>query len=152
MMVSIECTNKLSLDKPTFIWHIPTEKLGFDNTTAAAADYCLRVFATYIDALNAELYNRSRPDNENGKYYLYRPKGEVLIRNAAYFAHCPQRTTKTAMEIPFICSTAVFRCRRKCAYVYECRYSYQKTNYGKPSKCSAMTYRKQWICLSLDLI
>lgn len=91
MMVSIECTNKLSLDKPTFIWHIPTEKLGFDNTTAAAADYCLRVFATYIDALNAELYNRSRPDNENGKYYLYRPKGEVLIRNAAYFAHCPQK-------------------------------------------------------------
>lgn len=30
-----------------------------------------------------------------------------------------------------ICSTAVFRCRRKCAYVYECRYSYQKNKLRK---------------------
>ena len=57
----------------------------------AAADHCLRKFAPYIDELNAELYNRSRPDNENGKYYLYHLGGEVLDRNTAYFALCPQR-------------------------------------------------------------
>ena len=57
----------------------------------AAADFCLRAFAPYIDALNAELYNRSRPDKENGKFELYRPSGEVLMRNTAYFAVCAQR-------------------------------------------------------------
>lgn len=84
-------TNKLAQDKPTLTWNIPTEKLGFTNTTAVAADYCLRAFAPYIDAMNAELYNRSRPDNENGKYYLYHPGGEILTRNTTYFALCSQK-------------------------------------------------------------
>lgn len=57
----------------------------------AAADFCLREFAPYIDALNAELYNRSRPDKENGKYYLHRPAGEIHTNNAAFFAMCPQK-------------------------------------------------------------
>ncbi|MBR5312669.1 MAG: hypothetical protein IKU40_07295 [Clostridia bacterium] len=57
----------------------------------AAADFCLREFAPYIDALNAELYNRSRPDKENGKYYLHRPAGEIHTNNAAFFALCPQK-------------------------------------------------------------
>ena len=57
----------------------------------AAADFCLREFASYIDALNAELYNRSRPDKENGKYYLHRPSGEIHTNNAAFFAVCPQK-------------------------------------------------------------
>lgn len=89
--VNIEETNKLSKDKPTLTWQIPTKKLGVDDYTKAAADYCLRAFAPYIDELNAELYNRSRPDTENGKYYLHRPGGEVLLRNTAYFALCPQK-------------------------------------------------------------
>ena len=29
--VNIEETNKLSKDKPTLTWHIPTEKLGFEG-------------------------------------------------------------------------------------------------------------------------
>lgn len=88
---SIDLTNKLAKDKPTVTYHIPIEKLGIENVCDAAADYCLRAFAPYIDELNAELENRSRPDSENGKYYLYRPGGEVLKRNSAFFALCPQR-------------------------------------------------------------
>lgn len=93
MSVKIMRTHKLALDKPTLIWQIPIEKLGFEscNCTPAAADFCLRALKPYIDNLNAELYNRSRPDNENGKYYICIPGGEVLIRNTAYFSLCPQK-------------------------------------------------------------
>ena len=63
----------------------------FSAIRDAAADFCLREFAPYIDALNAELYNRSRPDKENGKYYLHRPAGEIHTNNAAFFALCPQK-------------------------------------------------------------
>lgn len=91
-------THKLAQDKPTVTINIPIEKLSMEEDTLqshtsaiAAADHCLRKFAPYIDGLNAELYNRSRPDSENGKYYLYRPGGEVLYRNTVYFALCPQR-------------------------------------------------------------
>ena len=89
-------THKLAQDKPTLTWNIPLERLGINGTYTPdalimASDHCLRKFAPYIDELNAELYNRSRPDNENGKYYLYHPGGEVIERNTAYFALCPQR-------------------------------------------------------------
>ncbi|MGN1345940.1 MAG: P-loop domain-containing protein [Eubacteriales bacterium] len=63
----------------------------FSAIRDAAADFCLRELAPYMDALNAELYNRSRPDKENGKYYLYRPSGEIHTRNASFFALCPQK-------------------------------------------------------------
>ncbi len=87
-------THKLAKDKPTVTLSIPITRLGLDKIPAqqaAAADYCLRALAPYIDELNAELYNRSRPDNENGKYYLCRPGGEILVRNTAFFDICPQR-------------------------------------------------------------
>lgn len=87
----ITATHKLAMDKPTITVMIPAGMLGIDSYTAAAADHCLRRMAKYIDSLNAELYNRSRPDRENGKYYLYRPGGEILTRNTGYFALCPQR-------------------------------------------------------------
>ncbi len=88
---NIDITNKLILDKPTLICCIPVETLGVKICTTATADFCLREFKKHIDALNTELYHRSRPDNENGKYYLYSPGSEILIRNASYFAMCPQR-------------------------------------------------------------
>ena len=91
MSFHIETTHKLAQDKPTLTWSIPAENIGVENYTTATADFCLREFKKYIDALNAELYNRSRPDNENGKYYLHTPGGEILKRNTAYFAMCPQR-------------------------------------------------------------
>lgn len=89
--VRIDITHKLAQDKPTLTWNIPVESLGIRTYTTASADYCLRAFVPYIDALNAELYNHSRPDYENGKYYLYHPGGEVLVRNTSYFAICPQK-------------------------------------------------------------
>ncbi len=83
-------TNKLAPDKPTLTISIPCQTLGIDvpneTESCAEADFCLRAFKKYIDELNANLYNRSRPDNENGKYYLCAPGGEVLKRNTAYFA------------------------------------------------------------------
>ena len=94
LMLNIEPSNRIQKDKPTLTWHIPVARLGLDGVPSpavAAADHCLRAFAPYIDELNAALYNRSRPDNENGKYYLYRPGGEVLLRNTSFFALCPER-------------------------------------------------------------
>ncbi len=88
---SISATHKLAQDKPTVTIQVPVEMLGFTVTNDAAADFCLRAFKPYIDALNKELYNRSRPDSENGKYYLYIPGETVIKRNAAYFAMCRQK-------------------------------------------------------------
>ncbi len=58
---------------------------------AAAADFCLRKFKEYMEELNAELYNKNRSEKENGKYCLCDCGSEVLVRNAAYFALCPQK-------------------------------------------------------------
>ena len=91
----ISITHKLAQDKPTVMISIPCTTLGIDipdkSTESVEADFCLRAFKKYIDELNAELYNRSRPDNENGKYYLCSPGGEIIKRNTAYFALCPQK-------------------------------------------------------------
>ena len=91
----ISTTHKLAQDKPTVVISIPCAILGIDipdkSTENVEADFCLRAFKKYVDELNAELYNRSRPDNENGKYYLCTPGGEIIKRNTAYFALCPQK-------------------------------------------------------------
>ena len=91
----ITATHKLALDKPTVVIGIPCTTLGIDipdkSVESAEADFCLRAFKKYIDELNAELYNRSRPDNENGKYYICSPGGEVIRRNSAYFEPRPQK-------------------------------------------------------------
>ena len=91
----ISTTHKLAQDKPTVVISIPCASLGIDIPDKSAesieADFCLRAFKKYIDELNVELYNRSRPDDENGKYYLCAPGGEVIPRNAAYFALCQQK-------------------------------------------------------------
>lgn len=100
---TLEKPDKLSVDKPIVKIAVPFEDISpelcgsppdsnyYEALKAAAADYCLRAFIPYIDLLNEDLYNRSRPDNENGKYYIHRPAGEVLVRNSAYFEQCPQR-------------------------------------------------------------
>lgn len=91
----ISTTHKLAQDKPTVVISIPCATLGIDipdkSTESVEADFCLRAFKKYIDELNEELYNRSRPDNENGKYYLCAPGSEIIKRNTAYFALCPQK-------------------------------------------------------------
>lgn len=82
----IQRTHKLALDKPTVTIGIPVEMLNFTDTNETAADYCLRAFIPYITELNELNYNRSRPDKENGKYYIYEPNGKVIKRNCSYFA------------------------------------------------------------------
>jgi len=88
---TITRTHKLALDRPTFTISIPVEKLGLDRLTTAAADYCLRAIRPYFEKINAEYANRSRPDQDNGKFYVYDPGPTVLHRNAAYFAEIPAK-------------------------------------------------------------
>lgn len=87
----IEPTHKLAQDKPTVTVIIPADHLGIFQGSLAEADFCLREFAPYLDAMNSDLFNRSRPAKETGKYYLPKPSGEILPRNAAYFDVCPQK-------------------------------------------------------------
>lgn len=87
----IERTHKLAQDMPTVTVSIPVKHLGITETGVAGADYCLRAFLPYMDELNEPLYNRNRPDSEKGKYYCYRPGGEVLARNSVYFKVCPKK-------------------------------------------------------------
>lgn len=84
----IERPHKLSLDCPEVTVKIPTYMMNLNEVSDVVSDYCMRAFIPYIDDLNAELYNRSRPDNENGKYYIYKPGGKVIFRNGAYFKMC----------------------------------------------------------------
>ena len=106
----IESPPKNAQDRPIVLIRIPADNINprlgaeiggtadaeapgelTEHLRDAAADFCLRSFAGQIDTLNEALYNRSRPDRENGKYYLFRPGGEILRRNTAFFAVCPQR-------------------------------------------------------------
>lgn len=87
----ITMTHKQALDKPTVTCRIPAALLSVETPSAAAADFLLRAFLPYADELNAELYNRSRTERENGAYLLPHPGSEVLVRNAAFFAVCPQK-------------------------------------------------------------
>ena len=79
----ITLTHKLAQSKPTVKIMIPAGKLGITAYTPFIADFCLREFIPYIDGLNRELYNRSRPDSENGKYFLDRIGSEVLVPNSS---------------------------------------------------------------------
>lgn len=91
IMVTVSHSNRLAGDKPTLIFHVPAEALGITSYTAGAADFCLRQFAPYVDALNEELANRRRTKKETGYYELFRPSGKVVVRNSAYFALCPRK-------------------------------------------------------------
>ena len=79
-------TNKLVPGRPTITIAIPIDKLGIKTPTLGAADFCLRAITPYFEAINAEYANRSRPDKDNGKFYLHEPGPKVLQRNTAYFA------------------------------------------------------------------
>ena len=83
---TLDRTHKLVPDRPTITISIPVEKLGIEAPTLGAADYCLRRITPYFEAINAEYANRSRPDKDNGKFYLCEPGSKVLLRNTAYFA------------------------------------------------------------------
>jgi hypothetical protein len=84
-------TNRMALDRPTITIAIPVDRLNIMDYTVAAADFCLRKIATYFELVNKEYENKARPDSDNGNFYVYAPGGEVLVRNAAYFAMCPAK-------------------------------------------------------------
>jgi len=84
-------TNKEALDRPTVTAAIPAALLGIGDFTPAAADFCLRRIAPYFERYNAEYANRTRPDSDNGKFIVYAPGSEVLLRNAAYFSSRPAK-------------------------------------------------------------
>ncbi|MBR6478166.1 MAG: ATPase [Lachnospiraceae bacterium] len=109
---TIELTNKMALDRPTILCQIPAEELGIhvekpcihgeepgaDATELGistypvqVADHCYREFLPYLDAMNAELFNRHKTPEETGYYFMPRPKGEVMVRNTAYFAERPRK-------------------------------------------------------------
>ena len=88
---TIELTNKMALDRPTILCQIPAEKLGIATYHDAVADYCYQEFLPYLDAMNAELFNRHKPPEETGYYYMVRPTGEVMVRNTAYFTMRPRK-------------------------------------------------------------
>ncbi|MCL2188634.1 MAG: ABC-ATPase domain-containing protein [Defluviitaleaceae bacterium] len=82
-------TGKQALDRPTVTICIPVEMPGITEFTPAAADFCLRTFATFYEGYNADYFNRTRPDRENGRFILHAPSPKVLVRNTAYFAAIP---------------------------------------------------------------
>lgn len=90
---TFERTSKLALDRPTVTIAIPVTKFELDEPsfTCACADFCLRKIKPFFDEVNAQYHNTSRPDSDNGKFYIYAPGGEVLIRNTAYFAKRPAK-------------------------------------------------------------
>ncbi len=101
----ISYTNKLLKDRPTVKIAIPAERLGIDifisdseepkkeflQYADSAADFCLRSFKKYLNELNENLYNRSRPVEESGKYFAAETGGKILKRNGAYFSERPQK-------------------------------------------------------------
>ena len=91
---TIETTNRMAFDKPTILCQIPAEMLGITDYSTAVADDCYRQFIPYLEDLNSELYNRNKPPEETGYYYMAHPRGEILVRNTAYFTMRPRKDYK----------------------------------------------------------
>ncbi len=85
----LERTSRTALDRPTVTIAIPSDSLKISDYTPAAADFCLRQIKPYFDIINSEYQNKARPDSDNGKFIIYEPQSEILIRNSAYFKLCP---------------------------------------------------------------
>lgn len=88
---TIETTNRMAFDRPTVLCQLPAESLGITDYTTAVADDCYRQFIPHLEELNEELYNRNKPPEETGYYYMARPQGEILVRNSAYFTMRPEK-------------------------------------------------------------
>ncbi len=89
--MTIEMTNKTSLDRPTLLFAIPAEMLGIHTYSVAIADFCYRGLKTYIDELNQLIFNRNKPKSETGWYYLTPLGGEIFNRNTAFFEQKPKK-------------------------------------------------------------
>jgi hypothetical protein len=91
---TLETTNRMAFDRPTILCQIPAERLGITDFCTAVADDCYRQWIPYLEDLNRELYNRNKPPEETGYYYMANPGGEILVRNTAYFTMRPRKDYK----------------------------------------------------------
>ena len=91
---TVETTNRMAFDRPTILCQIPADMLGITDYSTAVADDCYRQFIPYLEDLNSELYNRNKPPEETGYYYMAHPTGEILVRNTAYFTMRPRKDYK----------------------------------------------------------
>ena len=136
---TIARTHKLAPDRPTFIISIPVEKLGLDCLTTAAADYCLRTIRPYFEKINAEYANRSRPDRDNGKFYIYDPGPVVLQRNAAYFAEIPAKDYEETKGNSIIVNPDIDHGIHMCLNIrIEVQLPYLKLDRAKTMLCKQM--------------
>lgn len=154
----ITATHKLAQDKPTVTISIPCERLGLEeidkSMECVIADFYLREFKRYIDALNAELYNRSRPDNESGKYYLYCPGGEVLQRNTAYFALCPQKDyVNGSGSTVYLLTDGVERALQKCLCIrMQVQLPYRKVRKAVQMMCRDLPDAVDSLLANFDIV
>lgn len=154
----ITATHKLAQDKPTVTISIPCERLGLEeidkNMEVVIADFYLREFKRYIDALNAELYNRSRPDNESGKYYLCCPGGEVLQRNTAYFALCPQKDyVNGSGSTVYLLTDGVERALQKCLCIrMQVQLPYRKVRKAVQMMCRDLPDAVDSLLANFDIV
>ena len=154
----ITATHKLAQDKPTVTISIPCERLGLEDVDKSMecviADFFLREFKRYMDALNAELYNRSRPDNESGKYYLCCPGGEVLQRNTAYFAMCPQKDyVNGSGSTVYLLMDGVERALRKCLCIrLQVQLPYRKVRKAVQMLCRDLPDAVDSLLANLDIV
>ena len=154
----ITATHKLAQDKPTVTISIPCERLGLEkidkSMECVIADFYLREFKRYIDALNAELYNRSRPDNESGKYYLCCPGGEVLQRNTAYFALCPQKDyVNGSGSTVYLLTDGVERALQKCLCIrMQVQLPYRKVRKAVQMMCRDLPDAVDSLLANFDIV
>ena len=120
---TIETTNRMAYDRPTVLCQIPAEMLGITDYSTAVADDCYRQFIPYLEDLNAELYNRNKPPEETGYYYMAHPGGEILVRNSAYFTMRPRKDYKNLGGKKII--------------------NYPEGEIGAPQMCIAMRFQVQ---------
>ena len=120
---TIETTNRMAFDRPTILCQIPAEMLGITDYSTAVADDCYRQFIPYLEDLNSELYNRNKPPEETGYYYMAHPTGEILVRNTAYFTMRPRKDYKNLGGYKII--------------------NYQDEELGAPQMCLSMRFQVQ---------
>lgn len=79
-------THKSTPDKPSITIRIPFGLLDISEEMLdiVVADFGLRYFEKKIIEMNRSIYNRSRPDRENGAFYCQHPYTTVRTRNSSF--------------------------------------------------------------------
>ena len=80
-------SNKYRLDQMCVLIHIPKKRLQLSHTVdhLVLADNMYRQFIYYLDQINDEIWNSSRPKEESGFVYYSQINNEIHYRNACYY-------------------------------------------------------------------